>query len=181
MISLGLLIVLAWQFYLGYNRGLVRQVYELVAFLLAFVVASFNYQSLADRFTLWVPYAQATEEVTLVHFSDVNVFEMDSVFYAGLAFVALLVSVYTGLKLLGFVLGILPIKQVDRYAYRWLAGGLSVLVTVMFWSVVLNLLATIPFTSLQNLLAGNGLMKGLLNLPFISQLCRYFWVVKILG
>lgn len=181
MVSVLMLFVLAWQFYLGYSRGFVRQVYELLALLVAFVIAGLSYRSLADTFTLWVPYAQATGDMTLFHFSDVNVFEMDSVFYAGLAFVSLVVGAYAGLKLLGFVVGVLPVKSLDNYTYRWLAGGLSVLVTLMLWSLLVTLLATIPWASLQQFLADHLLIKLLLHFPVLSQLCRYLWVVAILG
>ena len=48
MISILLLLVLAWGFYIGYRRGLVLQVYYfLVAVISAFVAGQF-YKSLGD-------------------------------------------------------------------------------------------------------------------------------------
>ena len=61
MISILLLLVLAWGFYIGYRRGLVLQVYYfLVAVISAFVAGQF-YKSLGDHFHLLVPYANPQE------------------------------------------------------------------------------------------------------------------------
>lgn len=181
MISGLLLILLSWQFFIGYRRGLPKQIYEVITLVTAFIIASSSYRSLADKLTLWVPYAQPTEELILPHFSAVNVFEMDSVFYAGLAFSALLGLVYGGFKLLAFLTDLFSFDHLDTFTYRLVAGGLSVLVTVVFWSVAFKLLATIPFAQVQGFLDKSFLIKAILNLPVVSQLLYYFWVVRILG
>lgn len=178
MISVLLLVVLAWQFYVGYSRGFIKQVYETVALVLGLVVAVTNYQTLARTFTLWVPYAQATGEVDLPYYAGVNVFEMDSVFYAGLAFVCLVFAVYGGLKFLTIFLSGLRVERLDSYLFRWLAGGLSVLVTVVCWAMVFRLLAAVPLASLQRVLSSQFLLKIIIDFPGIAHLCHYFWVVK---
>ena len=60
MISILLLLVLAWGFYIGYRRGLVLQVYYfLVAVISAFIAGQF-YKSLGDHFHLLVPLCQSS-------------------------------------------------------------------------------------------------------------------------
>lgn len=181
MITLVILVVLLWQFFLGYTRGFIKQVYEVLALLIGFMVAGLNYQSLADQLTLWVPYSQATEEMQLPYFAAVNIFEMDRVFYAGLAYALVLGVVYGLLKLFSFLAQLVTIDFFEQPGFRLTAGALSVLVTLLFWSVALRLLATIPLAAIQGLLSNNWLIKGMINFPILSQLLDYLWVVKILG
>lgn len=51
MISFLLLLILAWSFYIGYRRGLVLQVYYLVATIVSAYFAGNFYQSLGKNFT----------------------------------------------------------------------------------------------------------------------------------
>ena len=61
IISILILLVLAWSFYIGYTRGIVLQGYYLLASLIAGIIASQSYQGLAKFLSLWVPYASETE------------------------------------------------------------------------------------------------------------------------
>lgn len=86
MISILLLLVLAWGFYIGYRRGLVLQVYYfLVAVISAFVAGQF-YKSLGEHFHLLVPYANPQEGQGTFFFPSDQLFYLDKVFYAGLAY-----------------------------------------------------------------------------------------------
>ena len=86
MISILLLLVLAWGFYIGYRRGLVLQVYYfLVAVISAFIAGQF-YKSLGNHFHLLVPYANPQEGQGTFFFPSDQLFHLDKVFYAGLAY-----------------------------------------------------------------------------------------------
>ena len=90
MISILLLLVLAWGFYISYRRGLVLQVYYfLVAVISAFVAGQF-YKSLGDHFHLLVPYANPQEGQGTFFFPSDQLFQLDKVFYAGLTYLLVL-------------------------------------------------------------------------------------------
>ncbi len=83
MISILLLLVLTWGFYIGYRRGLVLQVYYfLVAVISAFVAGQF-YKSLGDHFHLLVPYANPQEGQGTFFFPSDQLFHLDKVFLCG--------------------------------------------------------------------------------------------------
>lgn len=86
IISLLILLILAWSFYIGYSRGIVLQAYYLLSAIVAFFIASQSYQGLARFLSLWVPYSSATEGATTYYFPNNQLFHLDKVFYAGLAF-----------------------------------------------------------------------------------------------
>ncbi|MCY7010681.1 CvpA family protein, partial [Streptococcus vestibularis] len=57
MIGLLVLAIMAWNFYIGYRRGLFMQAYYVVSVIIAMCVAAYFYKSLGEAINLWVPYA----------------------------------------------------------------------------------------------------------------------------
>ena len=55
MLSVFILLILAWHFYIGYSRGIILQAYYFVASIVSLVVASRFYQALSEEITLWIP------------------------------------------------------------------------------------------------------------------------------
>lgn len=172
-----LLLALIWQFYLGYSRGLVKQTYLVLAVGLAFEVAKVNYLNLAKTLTLWVPYTQAVEEKTLTYFPEVSIFEMDKVFYAGVAFLSFFIGTYLALRLLALFLHLFPLDKLDKPILNSISGGLSVLVSLVFWSATAYLLATLPFDGVQHFLTNQPFIRVLIELPILSDLFHQLWVV----
>ena len=60
MIGLLVLAIVAWNFYIGYRRGLFMQAYYVVSVIIAMCVAAYFYQSLGEAINLWVPYTNPT-------------------------------------------------------------------------------------------------------------------------
>ena len=82
MISILLLLILAWSFYIGYRRGIVLQGFYLVATIVSAYFASKYYQSLGQKFNLLIPYANPQEGQGTFFFSSTQLFQLDKVFYA---------------------------------------------------------------------------------------------------
>lgn len=74
MISLLLLLVLAWGFYIGYRRGLLLQVYYLISAMASAFVAGQFYKGLGEQFHLLVPYANPQEGQGLSFSHRINSF-----------------------------------------------------------------------------------------------------------
>lgn len=180
MIALILIFIFAWHFYIGYSRGIILQAYYNISALLAFIIAGFYYKKLADTLTLWIPYANPTEESTVFFFKSVNIFELDRVFYAGVAFVAIYIAIFLLLRFLGLFMHFVNYRRFDTSHYQLLSGGLSVILSVLFTTMLLTVLATIPIPMIQNILGNNLIFRFLINLPIFSQLLEYLWVTAIL-
>lgn len=176
MMTLLMILALAWQFYLGYNRGLVKQAYLLLALVIALLIAKAYYKPLAELFTFWVPYAQAIEEKVLTFFPQVSIFEMDRVFYAGAAFLLICLVSYLALRLLAIFLHFFPLGMFDNRTFNLISGGLSVLITLIFWSMTLIVLATIPFDQVQRPLTSNSFISTLINFPILSDFFKQLWI-----
>lgn len=181
MISLLVLVILAWNFYIGYNRGIILQAYYSLACLISLAVAQHYYQELGQKITLWLPYSNPTEDATMAFFKSVNIFELDKVYYAGLAFVAVYSVVYLVLRLLGIFLHFAPIDLLDDVKFNLVSGVLAFFVTLIFLSMIFTVLATVPMPSVQNLLKSSSVVAFLVNhLPIFSNLLENWWVINIL-
>ena len=86
MISVLLLLVLAWSFYIGYRRGLVLQIYYFVATVISALLAGNFYQSLGKQFDLLIPYASPQQGQGTFFFPSNQLFQLDKVFYAGIGY-----------------------------------------------------------------------------------------------
>ena len=177
MINLLLILILAWQFYIGYNRGIILQGFYTLASFVALFVASLHYSHLAQKLSLWIPYANPSPDSHVLVFSKVNLFDLDHVFYNGFAFVSLYLITYTIFRFLGIFVQGITWDRLQAKPYAAIAGGLSVLVTSGGISLMGNLVATIPYAGIQDKLVNTGLLKLFIHFPIFSQLVENLWLI----
>ncbi len=182
MLSILLVLILVWHFYIGYSRGIILQAYYLVASIASLVIASQFYRTLAEKITLWVPYSNASQGATVTFFADVNIFDLDQVYYAGVAFTAIYIVAYLLFRLIGVLMHLAPIHHFDNVKMNCISGVLAILVTLIFFNLALTVLATVPMTMVQNILSGSFLVRVIINyLPPLSSIIKALWVTAILG
>ena len=102
MIGLLVLAIVAWNFYIGYRRGLFMQAYYVVSVIIAMCVAAYFYRSLGEAINLWVPYTNPTKDASIAFFKDQNIFSLDRVYYAGVAYLPFTVWLIMVCAFLGF-------------------------------------------------------------------------------
>ena len=182
MISVLLLLVLAWSFYIGYRRGLVLQVYYFVATVISALLAGNFYQSLGEQFDLLIPYASPQEGQGTFFFPSNQLFQLDKVFYAGVGFLLAFTIFYCIGRLLGLFLNLVPSKILDGKYYRIGAGVLSIGVTLFVLQMMLTILATVPLQIVQNSLENSFVARHIIqSIPFTTNFIKQLWVTKIIG
>ena len=112
MISLLLLLVLAWGFYIGYRRGFLLQIYYLISAMASAFVAGQFYKGLGEQFHLLLPYANPQEGQGTFFFPSDQLFQLDKVFYAGIGYLLVFGIVYSIGRLLGLLLHLIPSKKI---------------------------------------------------------------------
>lgn len=182
MISILLLLVLAWGFYIGYRRSLVLQVYYfLVAVISAFVAGQF-YKSLGDYFHLLIPYANPQEGQGTFFFPSDQLFQLDKVFYAGLAYLLVFGICYSIGRFIGLFLHLIRIKKLGGTWFRIGAGVLSLLVTLFVLQMALTILATVPMAAVQNPLEKSVVAKHIIqSVPLTTNFIKQLWVTNLIG
>ena len=182
MISLLLLLVLAWGFYIGYRRGLLLQVYYLISAMASAFVAGQFYKGLGEQFHLLVPYANPQEGQGTFFFPSDQLFQLDKVFYAGIGYLLVFGIVYSIGRLLGLLLHLLPSKKLGGKLFQVSAGILSMLVTLFVLQMALTILATVPLAVIQNSLEKSTVAKHIIqSVPFTTNLIKQLWVTNLIG
>ena len=102
MLTFLILLILAWSFYIGYARGIILQSYYFLVTLVALLIAGGSYKGLAKVLSLWVPFSSPTQQSVNYFYANRYLFQLDDIFYAGLAYVLIFAIVY----LIGRVIGI---------------------------------------------------------------------------
>lgn len=182
MISLVLILILVWSFYIGYSRGLVLQAFYSMGSIIALVVATATYKKLASFLYLWVPFANATQGSSNYYFDEKYLFDLDMVFYAGLAFLLIYVLVYVLVRFIGIFVHLLEDFNPDTKVSNLVSGVLSVLVTFVSLQIVLILLATIPLAIIQDKLHSSFLANVMIQYtPITSSFFKSLWLSNIAG
>lgn len=177
MISILILLVLAWAFYIGYSRGLVLQGFYTIGAILAVFIAAGRYRSLVSLLTLWVPYASPGEGATTLFYPASQIFDLDRIFYAGLAFVLVFTIVYSLVRLVGIFAHLLPSYLEDTLWANVVSGVLSLLVTAFVLQMLLTILSTVPLPLVQNQL-GSGLSRTLIQFPLTGDFLKNLWMSR---
>ena len=150
MIGLLVLALMAWNFYIGYRRGLFMQAYYVVSVIIAMCVAAYFYKSLGEAINLWVPYTNPTKDASVAFFTDQNIFSLDRVYYAGVAYFAIYCVAYYGV--------------------------LASLVSLVPLTMLGNILATVPINNIQTVLSSSWVLRLLINWNFpVSQIIQHLW------
>lgn len=180
MIGFIVLAILVWNFYIGYRRGLLLQGYYTLAVVIAMVVAGSFFRPLAEAINLWIPYANPARDASVAFFTDYNIFSLDRVYYAGVAYVAIYIAVYYGLRFLGIFMHFFKVERWDQPRYQVIGGILASLISMVPLTMVGNVLATIPMAVIQNPLASSWVARFLINGYFpISQIIQGLWTSMI--
>ena len=182
MISLLLLLVLAWGFYIGYRRGLLLQIYYLISAIASAFMAGQFYKGLGEQFHLLLPYANPQEGQGTFFFLSDQLFQLDKVFYAGIGYLLAFAVFYCIGRLIGLFFNLVPTKKLGGKYFRIGAGVLSVGVTLFVLQMMLTILATVPLAIVQNSLENSFVAKHIIqSVPVTSHVIKQLWVTKIIG
>lgn len=181
MLNVAIFILLAVAFYSGSRRGFTMQLVYTAGYLISFFVAKMYYKELGERLELFIPYPSISADTNLVFFDIDTALDLDKAFYAGVAFIIILVIGWIVTRFIGvFAHGLtfIPVlKQLD-----WLAGGaVSVLVMYVGIFLVLSLVAMIPMDMFQNLFKDGSFAHTIVEkTPIFSKQIQNLWVTQII-
>ena len=178
MFAIIILLILAWSFYIGYSRGIVLQGYYAAMTIVSMLVAGALYQDLAKSISLWVPYASAVKGSSTYFFASSQLFHLDKVFYAGLAYLLVFSLVY----IVGRFFGIPYPNKWDTKVFNMVSGAIAVFISLFVIEMGLTILTTVPMSFIQERLNSSLLIRFIINhTPVTSSILHDLWVTKIIG
>ncbi|MGT2934500.1 CvpA family protein [Streptococcus castoreus] len=180
MLSLLILLVLIWNFYIGYSRGIILQSFYTLGALFSLLVASHFYRGLAHKITLWIPYSNPAEGASTLFFKTINIFDLNKVYYAGIAFFALFLLTYALVRLVGVLVHLFQIDSFESLWTKVFSGVLALLVSLLFLSMVLTILVTVPMPAIQQHLHASLFGRLLIeHFPPFTTMLQKLWVQAI--
>lgn len=178
MLSLIVVAILAYCFYSGARRGMWLQAIHVVGYLLSLVLARVTYLPLSVFMTQWVPYPSATEQSKFVFFTDKVGLTLDHGFYNGVAFVFMLMVGWLITRFVAMWFHDLSYRKADENLSLVVGGVLNFLMGYLFIFLILYLLALIPVTGIQDMLAHSSVASAIVRYtPGLTQLFTKLWIV----
>ncbi|WP_261806679.1 CvpA family protein [Lapidilactobacillus luobeiensis] len=180
MLSFVIILIFAYNLYIGARRGLYLQGAYTIGYLISLLFARIFYVSLASKLDLLIPYPSATLDSHFAFFSSEVGLGLDQAFYRGVAFILILVVgwLLTHLLMLFFSdLAYLELPLIDHWAS--LAGSLFLAFVVTYFGLfcLCYLLAVIPIPGIQNALQKSWLATLIVRYtPILTKWVTALWV-----
>src|SRR5699024_7060216 len=151
MISILLILILVFGFFMGMKRGFILQLMHLLSFIIAFTVAVLYYKKLAPNLVSWILYQDITSEQSWAIFLDSM--PMENAFYNAIAFALIFFGTKIILQIIASMLDFVAILPVLKQLYKLLGAILGFVEVYLILFVLLYVFAFIPLVKLHGYLA----------------------------
>ena len=180
MISLIILLLLIFGFFMGLKRGFILQLMHLTGFIIAFIVAAFYYKKLSVHLSLWIPYPDIGDSTIWAIFN--STMPLESAFYNGIAFILIFFVTKIVLQIIASMLDFLARMPVLRPINKLLGSILGFLEVYLILFVLLFVLALAPIGKVQAKLDGSFMAKLIIEkTPFLTNGIESLWFTEILS
>jgi len=158
----------------GLRRGFILQVIHMTGFIVAFIVAVMNYDKLADKLVLWVPFPQMGNSSSLsLLFGSMDT---ENAYYNGIAFLVIFFAVKIVWQIIGSMLDFIAQFPILNMLNRWGGGILGFMETYLIMFVLLYLAALLPIQIVQEQIQGSFLAESIvMNTPYFSEKIKDLW------
>ena len=179
MITLLIALILLYAFYIGVTRGIALQSIHTIGALLSFVFANYFYEALAKKIELLVPYLSVTPDTKMAFYNLEEAFDLDQVYYAGVAFILLFAIGWLITKFIAVFFHEWRYKQ--PFAYQKIIAGIINLGLVYSMLLMgLFVLSTIPMDMIQRVFKPHQLATFMVEkTPVLSNLFHELWSVGL--
>lgn len=174
MVSIILLLILIFGFFMGLKRGFVLQLMHSIGFLVAFIVATLTYRKLAEQLSLWIPYPDITDDTMLAVF--LNTMPLEHAFYNAVSFAIIFFAVKVVLQIIAAMLDFLASLPILRTLNTLLGSVLGFLEVYLILFILLFIAALIPVLRVQEMIDGSIVAKLIIEkTPILSNLMESLW------
>ncbi|SJZ41540.1 Uncharacterized membrane protein, required for colicin V production [Pilibacter termitis] len=182
MLTIILLLILAYAYYTGYQRGFALQLVYSIGYIICYFIAKRNYEKLGAALELWIPFPSATQETKMFFFDEKTMLELDKAFYAGFAFLVIYFLGYLAVRLIALFAHKLIMLEVFGKKNRVLGGVAGVFAVYIGLFLILSLASMVPNNTLQRILGGDILARAMIvYTPIFSNDVHSMWITDIIG
>ncbi|WP_079708317.1 CvpA family protein [Paraliobacillus ryukyuensis] len=180
MISFLLLAILLLGILRGLKRGFILQVFHLIGFIVAFIVAALYYDKLSEHLPMWIPYPELPEGESWAVFLDT--LPLEAAFYNAIAFAILFFGVKIILSIISSMLDFvaeLPIL----HSVNGILGAILGFIEVYFvLFVFLYIAALLPLGMVQQAIGNSSVAQFIIeHTPILSQQIKTLWFEHVVS
>lgn len=163
--TLLLLILLVIGMVIGYRRGVILQSLHLIGTISAIIIAAMNYEKLASRFDMVMPYPSTAETLTNPLLPEVDNAEL--AFYRMVAFFMIFVVAKIVIQLIVSAFDYL--QQINAFGTVGDVLGtiLGIIEMIYILVVLLMMAAVIPLEGVQTMMENSGFAQFLMENTFV--------------
>ncbi|WP_430784914.1 CvpA family protein [Virgibacillus flavescens] len=180
MVDIILLLLLLFGFFVGLKRGFILQLFHLIGFIAAFIVAALYYDQLAERLALWIPYPELPDSSEWAAFLD-NL-PLENAFYNAISFAIIFFAVKIVLQIIASMLDFVAELPVLHSVNKLLGGILGFVEIYLIIFIILYILALTPLSSIQSWVNDSGIAMLIVeHTPMFSEKLKELWFTNIIG
>ncbi len=180
MISIFILFILVFGFFMGLKRGFILQLMHLVGFIISFIVASLYFRKLAGHLALWIPYPELGSDKVWAVF--LNSMPLENAFYNAIAFAIIFFITKILLQIIASMLDFVANLPVLRSFNKILGAVLGFLEVYFVTFIILYIAALLPLEAIQVKLKSSFLATLIIeHTPILSSAIENLWFTEVLS
>lgn len=180
MVTLILLFLLLFGFFMGLRRGFIMQVVHLLSFFISFIIATIYFRKLAEHLSLWIPYPDLSDGASWAMFLSSD--PLEQAFYNAISFAAIFFSVKIVLQIIASMLHFIAQLPILRFINKWVGGVLGFVEMYFITFIILYILALTPIAGVQTRIEKSTLASFMIDYtPFLSKMVKSLWFTDLLS
>ncbi|MDY0405406.1 CvpA family protein [Virgibacillus sp. 179-BFC.A HS] len=178
MVSLLLIILLLFGFFMGMKRGLVLQMLHFIGFIISFVLAAMYYDDLASKLSMWIPYPNTSDPGSLAAFLQSA--PVEQAFYNAVSFAIIFFAVKIIVQIIASMLDFVASLPILHSVNKLLGAVFGFLEVYLLLFIVLFILALTPVDSIQHWVNNSSVALFIIeDTPYLSGKIQELWFAKI--
>lgn len=180
MVTIILLLLLIFGFFVGLKRGFILQLFHLVGFIIAFIFAALYYDQLAIKLALWIPYPELPDDSAWADF--LQNLPLEIAFYNAIAFAIIFFAIKIVLQIIASMLDFVAELPVLHSVNKLLGGMLGFIEIYLIIFIILYILALTPLSNVQSWINNSGLAMLIVeHTPLFSEKLKDLWFTHVEG
>jgi|SRR5690625_2320312 len=178
MFSLIIIGLLIFGFLIGLKRGFILQVFHLLGFFVAFIVAFLYYKHLSPKLSLWIPYPKLSDDSTWAVF--LQSLPLKKGFHNAIAFAIIFFAVKIAMQIIASMLDFVAALPVLNSINKILGACLGFLEVYLLIFIILFILALTPVPSIQEWIDSSTVALLIIEkTPFLSNKLQDLWLMDV--
>lgn len=178
MLDFIIIVLLIFGFLIGLKRGFILQLFHLVGFIIAFIVAVKYYDVLGGRLALWIPYPELSSDNSWAEF--LQALPLENGFYNAIAFAIIFFVVKIILQIIASMLDFVASLPILHSMNKLLGSILGFLEIYLILFILLYILALTPIGGIQSWINDSSIGIFMIeHTPYLSEKVKELWFTSM--